>query len=120
MGKELAYSLDESIFMDKEDVIDQLDGDEKIVYVGEQVKKFHSDFINVNSILGDIAERATESGGEFSDSYSDELFGLNKDKKEMLKVLISDYLKGVINEPSFYEIKNVKEISIEAFLGEIK
>lgn len=118
---EIYYSTDEEIYNyddireAAEDIFSYADskaGDEGIIYQGESKSFQASDFVRTN-ILEEMQESAYAELGEHAEDY---LNDVNKDQEKELQ----DEIESVVNlwaskhklHPSFYGIKNVKEIKI--------
>lgn len=112
-GKEYAFSLNNEDFnIDKDSILDNFYiGNHKIVYVGEQQKKTHKDFINVDSLIEKMQEDANFES-EYADGYLEDF---TKEHEENLEKLILEYMDKNLAQPNFYEVINIQEISIAEF-----
>ncbi|NQY22802.1 MAG: hypothetical protein HRT41_02130 [Campylobacteraceae bacterium] len=113
--KKLAYSLDGETYYEREHIEYELEsyGESDIVYVGEQIKQKHSDFIGIDDLIEKMKENAHEVSPDFSDDY---LGDMTKEHQNNIEKIILDYLDKNIEQPTFYLIENVKEITPEEFL----
>jgi hypothetical protein len=111
--KELAYSLDESLYENYDSIFDQIeeDGNIEFVYVGEKVEQTHSNFLYMDYLFESMSEQAYEVGYEWSEDYLDDA----KDHKVSLKKIILEYMDKNITQPNFFLIENVKKITVEEF-----
>jgi len=91
MKEKYAYSICGEIYYSKEDILDFLDKEDskQVIYVGECIYKKHEDFIGADDIT-------IEKGEE-----------LNK--------LIIDWLNNNAEQPTFFTVKNIKQITSEEF-----
>lgn len=113
--KELAYSLDESLYEDYDSIFDQIegeDGNREFVYVGEKIKQTHSNFLDIDSLFESMGKQAYEVGDEWSEDYLDNEL---KEHKVNLEKIILEYMDKNITQPNFFLIKNVKKITVEEF-----
>lgn len=79
------------------------------IYEGEKELYTHKDFLCIPNIICDMQEYAYEEAPEWSDGYLEDL--TSKDKEE-LKYIILNYLEANVSQPTFYRVKNIKEIII--------
>ncbi len=82
------------------------------VYVGTRNSLYHKDFIQKVDWFENINDVAYQ---EFGDSAEDYLMQVEKEKEEELCNLISSWLDKNFEQPNFFEIENIKEISKEEF-----
>lgn len=110
----IVYSLDEQYYYDRDDIENMIEeSDEKIetLYQGECIPRFHIDFLNTNQVIEDMQQRAYECG-EFAEGYLDDF---NEEDKQKFKEHILQFLNQNITQPTFFNVKKTKIISIEEF-----
>ncbi len=117
MKEKYAYSICGEIYYSKKDILDFLDKEDskQVVYVGECIYKKHEDFISADDIIEMAKDRAYEDN-EYAEYYLDDI---TKEKKEELNKLIIDWFNNNAEQPTFFTVKNVDEISkdeIEEYL----
>ena len=114
---EYAYSLNGEDFIGFDEMSDILEDDGSIrsIYKGEQVKKYHSDFIGAIDVIDNIVDSVSDEHPDYSDGYID---SLESDKKhiENINKLVLNYLNENVEQPNFYAIKNIKQIDVLEFL----
>lgn len=116
------FSTDEEYYYDDVDYIlecvEDLENDEKdndiniTIYVAEKVERKHKEFIDVDSLIERMQELSYDVGGEFSESYLEDI---TKEQKVDMEKVILEYFNENIRQPSFFTVKNVKEIDVEEF-----
>lgn len=107
----LIFSLDGDIFYENiDDVIDEISMN-KTIYVGEKVKKYHKDFIDINNI-DYLIEQMQESASNFSDYSEDYLDDITTEHKNNIKKIILEYMDKHIDQPKFYEVINIRKFYI--------
>ena len=116
---EYVYSFNEDEFMDIDDLENEIEErnseDENIkvthVYRGEKITQTNSMFVSGSRIVEEIADRADDEGGEWAESYREELE--QKKHYKNIEKLVTDYLDENVGQPSFYLVENVKEVPIK-------
>ena len=110
-SKLYAFSLNgEDFETDPECIKDKING-QTIVYVGEQKRSLHKDFINLDSLIENMQEAACFES-EYADNYLEDL---TEEHSDNLEKLILEYMDKNLAQPNFYEAVNVQEISVEKF-----
>lgn len=112
----LSFSIDEETYYTYDNIVDEIaDTEEDInVSVGEHIKQYHSNYMDIDYFIEYMIDRAYETVGEIAEIYLEDL--TNEHKKE-LENIIQDYLNKVVGEPRFWEIGRTKEITKEQFLN---
>lgn len=106
-----AFSLTEDRFYeDIEDIEEELD-EYEIIYVGEKVIKSHKDFININMFIEDVQVRAADDS-EYPEDYLEDITKVHANNIESL---ILEYMNKHIDQPRFYDVIHIREISVEEF-----
>lgn len=82
------------------------------VYVGTQNTLCHKDFVKDIDFLDDINWVACQ---EFDDLAVGYLMEATSEQKEELKKLVIDWLNNNLEQPNFFEVENIREISKEEF-----
>ena len=110
-NKQYAFSLDgEKFETDSEIIMDKIK-EHKIIYVGEQKRALHKDFINIESLIENMQEAATFES-EYADDYLEDF---TEEHEFELEKLILEYMDKNLAQPNFYEAVNIQEISVEEF-----
>ena len=110
-NKQYAFSLDgEKFETDSEIIMDQIK-EHKIIYVGEQKRPHHKDFIKIDSLIENMQEAATFES-EYADDYLEDF---TEEHESELEKLILEYMDKNLSQPNFYEAVNIQEISVEEF-----
>lgn len=110
-SKLYAFSLNgEDYETDPESIKGKVDG-QTVVYVGEQKRSLHKDFINIDSLIENMQETANFES-EYADDYLEDF---TKEHESELEKLILEYMDKHLSQPNFYEAVNIQEISIEEF-----
>lgn len=116
--KELVFSTNgEEYYDDIDYIIHCFEEDEKIdsVYVAEKVEILHENVLThwtINSFKEYLEDAAYEMS-EYSDQYLRDL--TDAKKKELHKILL-DWFNKNIEQPRWYDVKNVKRITKDEFL----
>lgn len=95
----------------EEAAIDAFNDDTELesVEVGENHNSPASFYVSAESILEDIAQRASEECGEIADDWLEDLM-IDKEKLADLEKLVGDWIEN--NEPpTFWRIDNTKTIT---------
>ena len=110
-NKQYAFSLDAEKFeTDSEIIMDKIK-EHKIIYVGEQKRALHKDFINIDSLIENMQEAAAFES-EYADDYLEDF---KEEHESELEKLILEYMDKNLAQPNFYEAVNIQEISVEEF-----
>lgn len=113
MKEKYAYSICGEIYYSKKDILDFLDKEDskQVIYVGECIYKKHEDFIDADDIIEMAKDRAYEDN-EYAEGYLDDI---TKEKEQELNKLIIDWLNNNAEQPTFFTVKNIKQITSEEF-----
>jgi hypothetical protein len=114
------YSLDnERYYDDIEEILELIEedyDDEKPEYIYEanKVKVTHKDYINVDTLIEAMKDRAYEDYEEGSYSYLED----EKDilKIECLEALILDYMDINFKQPNWYRVENIKKVVLNDYI----
>jgi len=118
---ELKYSTDEEIYNYDDlqeagdrafDYIGAQTGDTATIYVGEPVKSSASGFVP-SRILEDMSEMAYEECGEHAADWPDYTAQQEKELVDAIKNAVDLWADKHGKHPSFYNIKNSREITIK-------
>lgn len=110
-NKQYAFSLDgEKFEIDSEVIMDKIK-EHKIIYVAEQKRALHKDFINIDSLIENMQEAANFES-EYADDYLEDF---KEEHESELEKLILEYMDKNLAQPNFYEAVNIQEISVEEF-----
>lgn len=117
MTKELVYSFNEEAYYDIDDIIEMVEIDkipkDRFIYVAEQVKYYHKDFIPLIDFQDILQDLAYDEVSEWCEGYVEDL---TKEKEEALKNLIIEWFDKNIEQPRFFTVKNVRKIMLEEVL----
>lgn len=114
-------------FLDEDYVLDQIEEDnrtdEDFIYVADAEFKTHKDYLNVSYLIESMQDLAYEDFEDCDDylseftRYEDKsaICGRKSEKYFELQNLILDWLNNNIQQPNWYEPKNVKKITIKEF-----
>lgn len=99
---DISFVLDE--FADTKEI-----GEEVTYWQGETSPYTHASFLDIEHLVEDMKERAWDEAYEdLAEAYLDDI--TDKHKRE-LTALILDYLNTHLDQPTFYGVKNVEEIT---------
>lgn len=115
--KEKSYSLNGEDFHDIEYVNDFLEDDMESVFVGDTIKVTHKRFTDCLDVIDMLSNEVYENFSEYSDVYISELEEKGKNHSKNINKLIEEYLNKNVNQPTFYNIEDIKEISVNEFLN---
>jgi len=107
------YSLDEVYYTtDLEEIENMLEQDgeitgDEVIYVGEQVKVYHKQFINIDSLIESMQDSAYN---EYSDGY---LGSISKEELQKAELAIIQIFNKYFEQPTWFHVKNVKEIKLK-------
>ena len=118
--KEYVYSLNEQDFYEAEEIsleIEYTNDERECVYKGEKEPCYHSDFLEASDIIESMADRAYDYSPNYSDIY---ISGLEvKEVEEGLNKVVLDYLNKNASQPNFFNVKNIKKITLDEFLSQV-
>lgn len=107
------YSLDEVYYTTEleeiENILDQdgeITGDE-VIYVGEQVKVYHKQFINIDNFIEPMQDSAYN---DYSDGY---LENTSKEDLQKAELEIIQTFNKYFKQPTWFHVKNVKEVKLK-------
>lgn len=114
------YSLDnERYYDDIDEILELIEEDydsekPKYIYEADKVKVTHKDYINVDSLLEDMKDRAYED-------YEEGSYGYLEDEKyiqkiECLEALIIDYMDKNFKQPTWYRVENIKKVVLNDYI----
>jgi len=113
---EFYEEIEDLLSVNEVESIEQLD----TIYVGEKVQKNHSDFIFASSLIEDMQNIIYDNHGEYAEGYIENIdIGL-KEHKAGLEKVISDYMDEHFAKPNLFEVKNIKQITIDEFKNRTK
>ena len=108
-----AFSFNEEDYVNSvEEIIDNLEGDEKYVYIGKTIKQNHKNFLDVDYLLEQMSDQAYDIGSEWTEDY---LEGIDKNHKDNIEKMILEYMDKHIAQPNFYLIGEVEKVTVEEF-----
>lgn len=84
------------------------DAQTKVIEKHEKRQCKHSEFIDGESILEHIAERAYDNHGDYAEDYLGDLMS-DKDKVLELEKLITNFIENNSAQPTFYESSKLME-----------
>ena len=112
--KEICYSLNGEEFYDIDYINDIIEDDTESIFVGDIVKIEHSKFVNRLDITDYLANIVYDNT-EYGDVYISALEEKGKNHSQNINALIVEYLNKNVEQPTFYDVENIKEISINEF-----
>ena len=112
--EDTVYSTDEETFHDYDYIMDELrdeyEPESKVkIYKGKPERFTHASFVNGRHMIEDFMERAYDDGGEWAESY---LQDVSDEKVEELEGLIVKWLEKNAQKPNFYRVDDVEEIIV--------
>jgi len=113
---DFAYSLDDERYTDFESIVDEVNSDYPagkavIISKGEKIQYSHSDFINIDVFFELLNEAAYEECGEYGEDY---MCKVDKEKRDELKKIISEWLGENFEAPNFFTVKNITKMEVVA------
>ena len=111
---DIYYSTDEEMYNHDciNDAIDDFEiGEIATIYQGEAVRKSASDFLYFDS--DNLKENAIDNVGEYADSWLSISKEEEFDLQAMLKAAVDAWADKHSQQPTFYGVKNIKEIKVK-------
>lgn len=82
-----------------------------IIYIGDCVKP--DIYVDFSYVLECVEEQMYDEVGEAAEDWNISIIeGIYDVYEERLKELVSNYLKEIGEEPSFYKVENIREVTI--------
>lgn len=114
-NKQYAFNInrEEWILNDVQLVLEQIEENDKIktIFIGTPKFVTHKNYFDIDDIIENMKERAYDES-KYDDNY---LSDMTDDHKVKLTKLILDYLHKHIKSPNFFELTNIKEVSVTKF-----
>ena len=113
MEDNIFYSICGEIYYKIDTVADMIEDDPEVktIHKGIGIFKSHKDFIDADDIIERAKDRAYEDN-EYAEGYLDDI---TKEKEEELNKLIIDWLNNNGEQPTFFTVKNIDQITSEEF-----
>jgi len=115
------FSFDEvEWFLDEDYILDQIEEnefkDEDVIYVADAEFMQHKDYLNISYLIESMQDSAYDNYEDCDDYLSEFIENRNKSEKyNELQNLILNWLNTNIEQPNWYNTKNVEEITIKEF-----
>ena len=114
------YSLDnERYYDDIEEILELIEEDyedekPKYIYEADKVIVTHKDYIDVDSLLEDMKDKAYEDYEEVSYGYLED----NRDiwNFKCLEAYILDYMDKNFKQPTWYRVENIKKVVLNDYI----
>ncbi len=113
--EEKSYSLNGEDFHDINYVNDNIEDDTESIFVGDTVAITHDMFSKNLDVIEMLTNNVYDNFSEYGEVYISALEEKGKNHCENINKLITEYLNNNVEQPTFYNIENVKEISINEF-----
>ena len=111
---DIYYSTDEEVYNHDciNDAIDDFEiGEIVTVYQGESVQKKASDFVYFDS--DSLVENACDNVGEYAEGWLTNTKEEELDLQTMVKAAVDAWADKHRKQPTFYGVKNIKEIKVK-------
>lgn len=115
------FSFDEvEWFLDEDYILDQIEEnefkDEDVIYVADAEFMQHKDYLNISYLIESMQDLVYDDYEDCGDYLSEFIENRNKSEKyNELQNLILKWLDTNIEQPNWYNTKNVEEITIKEF-----
>ena len=115
-----SFDEDEWVLNDPDYILDQIEDDEitneDFVYIADAEFMQHKDYLNISYLIESMCDLAYEDFEDCDDYLTQFYENRNKSEKYFeLQNLILDWLNNNIQQPNWYQAKNVKKITIKEF-----
>ena len=115
-----SFDEDEWVLNDPDYILDQIEDDEitdeDFVYIADSEFMQHKDYLNISYLIESMCDLAYEDFEDCDDYLTEFYKDRNKSEKYFeLQNLILNWLNKNIEQPNWYQAKNVKKITIKEF-----